>query len=54
MAGPDTVFRMITIIMDHEVHIHGRYFGNGAHSTSHIELFWGQLKSIIKKIILHL
>ena len=37
-------------VWTHEVHIHGGGdFGYGAHSTSHIEQFWGQLKSIIKK-----
>ena len=38
-------------VWTHEVHIHGGGdFGYGTHSTSHIEQFWGQLKSIIKKI----
>lgn len=41
-------------VWTHETHVHrGGDFGNGEHSTSHIEQFWGQIKSIIKKFILY-
>ena len=38
-------------VWTHECHSHGHGdFGLGLHSTSHIEQYWGRIKSLIKKI----
>lgn len=42
-------------IWTHEVHIHGGcYFGYGAHSKSHIEQYWGEIKIYNKNNLFHI